>query len=134
MLKAINAVAFRQHSAIFSVDRLPAARSALFSVPYLHWRQTGDRECASNRFAIYVKCSTSARFPTRSSTHRATTSGRMCPRTALLELANRDVEHMLFNRALAGVLTRLRTLDWQVLHGHLPKRAALRGANLDVLA
>jgi hypothetical protein len=56
------------------------------------------------------------------------------PRTSLVDLTNRDVEHMLFNRALAGVLTRLRTLDWQVLHSHLPKHAGIRGANLDVLA
>jgi hypothetical protein len=40
----------------------------------------------------------------------------------------------LVQRALAGLLTRLRSYDWQVIHGHNVGRIEQLGAYLDVMA
>ena len=45
-----------------------------------------------------------------------------------------DVNHVLLKRAMAGLLSRMRTFDWQIIHGHIVGGADRRGAKLDVLA
>ena len=50
------------------------------------------------------------------------------------ELANPDVNHILLKRAFAGLLSRLRTFDWQIIHGHEVGGSEKRGTSLDVHA
>jgi hypothetical protein len=47
---------------------------------------------------------------------------------------DRDVNRILLRRALAGLLTRMRTFDWQVSHGHKVGGSDGLGATLDLLA
>ena len=57
-----------------------------------------------------------------------------CRKPSSCELADRNINHVLLQRALAGVLTRLRSFDWQVIHGHLVGDSEKRGTSLDVHA
>jgi hypothetical protein len=45
-----------------------------------------------------------------------------------------DINRVLLKRAFAGLLSRLRTFDWQVIHGHSVGGIDGRGTALDVLA
>jgi hypothetical protein len=45
--------------------------------------------------------------------------------------AEPNINQVLLRRALAGVLTRLRSFDWQVIHGH---NVGDSGKSLDVRA
>ncbi len=44
------------------------------------------------------------------------------------------MNRVLLKRAFAGLLSRIRTFDWQVTHGHKVGGTEGRGAALDVLA
>jgi hypothetical protein len=57
-----------------------------------------------------------------------------CRNLSTNKLANADVNRVLLQRALAGVLTRLRSFDWQVIHGHQVGGSEKRGTSLDVHA
>jgi hypothetical protein len=47
---------------------------------------------------------------------------------------DRNMNRILLRRALAGLLTRMRTFDWQVIHGHKVGGTGGLGATLDLLA
>jgi hypothetical protein len=47
---------------------------------------------------------------------------------------DRNLNRILLGRALAGLLTRMRTFDWQVIHGHQVGGTGGLGATLDLLA
>jgi hypothetical protein len=47
---------------------------------------------------------------------------------------DRNMNRILLRRALAGLLTRMRTFDWQVIHGHKVGGTDGLGATLDLLA
>jgi hypothetical protein len=57
-----------------------------------------------------------------------------CRKLSTSKLANPDVNRILLKRAFAGLLSRLRTFDWQVIHGHEVGGSAKRGTSLDVHA
>jgi hypothetical protein len=54
-------------------------------------------------------------------------------RRALRKCVEHDVNEILLRRACAGLLSRMRTFDWQIIHGHNVGGIDGRGANLDVL-
>jgi len=51
-----------------------------------------------------------------------------------INCVEQDINEILLRRACAGLLSRMRTFDWQILHGHNVGGIDGRGANLDVLA
>jgi hypothetical protein len=59
---------------------------------------------------------------------------RECRNLSTYKLANPEVNRVLLQRALAGVLSRLRSFDWQVIHGHQVGGSEKRGTSLDVHA
>jgi hypothetical protein len=48
--------------------------------------------------------------------------------------AQRDMNRILLLRAFTGLLSRMRTFDWQIIHGHKGGGTDGRGAALDVRA
>jgi len=57
-----------------------------------------------------------------------------CRKRSSGKLANPEINRVLLQRALAGVLTRLRSFDWQVIHGHQVGGSENRGSGLDIHA
>jgi hypothetical protein len=55
-------------------------------------------------------------------------------RRKVCKFSEADINRVLLKRALAGLLSRLRTFDWQVIHGHNVGGIDGRGKSLDVLA
>jgi hypothetical protein len=51
-----------------------------------------------------------------------------------VRFVDRNMNRILLRRALAGLLTRMRTFDWQVIHGHKVGGTGGLGATLDLLA
>jgi hypothetical protein len=54
-------------------------------------------------------------------------------RRAVCRSIEPNVNEILLRRAFVGLLSRMRTFDWQVIHGHIVGGIDGRGANLDVL-
>jgi hypothetical protein len=55
-------------------------------------------------------------------------------RRNVCKFSEADMNRVLLKRAFAGLLSRLRTFDWQVIHGHSVGGIDGRGRALDVLA
>jgi hypothetical protein len=55
-------------------------------------------------------------------------------RRARCRCVEQDVNEILLRRACAGLLSRMRTFDWQIIHGHNVGGIDGRGANLNVFA